>query len=438
MLKANPTTLVVFGATGDLFRTKLAPALLALSDKKELPEFLRIVAFSRRPWDNEKFREFIREALVSKAPDISTEILEAFLDRIFYCEGNFDTLESYQKVAEMFARFDAEAGVCTNKLLYLATSPAFYETILQKISSSGLAIPCAPVEGQSETGWTRVLIEKPFGHDLKNAERLDNLLAQLFTEEQIFRIDHYLAKETMRSILQFRFSNGPFESIWNSENIDTIDVKFLEKDGVGSRGESYDGVGALRDVGQNHLLQMATLVAMENPRKFSVEAIRKARAEVLEKFKLAETPPPLRAQYVGFREEKAVSPNSQTETYFRCTLNSSAPRWRDTAFVLEAGKATGEHRVEIVIHFKKSHDLVCPVDAVCSAGDNTVKFDILSSSNKRSDAYERVLLDAIMGDQTLFISTAEVIAEWKLVEEIFKKWEKTELVHYAKGSMPKI
>jgi glucose-6-phosphate 1-dehydrogenase len=436
MTNAHPTTIVVFGATGDLFRKKLAPALLELFNAKKLPQFFRVVAFSRRSWGDQEFRDFLRESLSKEISSLPSEVSESFFNRISYVLGEFHNLESYKKVAEVLEKIDNEAGVCTSKLFYLATPPASYEVILNNISKSGLSIPCSPEEAGSGTGWTRILIEKPFGNDLKSAEKLDLLLGQLFSEEQIFRIDHYLAKDIMRSVLQFRFSSGPFEKVWNSEFIDRVEVKLLEKDGIGSRGASYDGVGALRDVGQNHLFQMAALVALKNLDELSAGKIRNSRAQAIEQFYIPDDADITRGQYEGFLGENAVSPNSQTETYFKFVLGSLDTRWKETKFVFESGKALGRRAVEIVIHFRKPYGLVCPVDAICSGTENTITFDLLSkSTNFEGDAYEQVLLDAILGDQSLFTSTEEVMAEWKLVEDIFKKWEKIPLVKYKKGGL---
>ena len=204
--KITPTSFVIFGATGDLFRRKLAPSLFNLFMSGRLPEFFRIVAFSRRPWRDAEFREFLREELRSKIVDADHEIIEQFLEKIFYLEGAFDRTESYREVARLLARFDEEAGVCMNKLLYLATPPSFYELILFNISGSGLSIACAPVKDGNDSGWVRVLIEKPFGRDAMSANQIELMLAKLFSESQIFRIDHYLAKETLKNILTFRFA----------------------------------------------------------------------------------------------------------------------------------------------------------------------------------------------------------------------------------------
>ncbi|MBI2475831.1 MAG: glucose-6-phosphate dehydrogenase (NADP(+)) [Candidatus Taylorbacteria bacterium] len=475
----NPTAVVIFGATGDLFRKKLAPALYKLFAKGQTPEVFRVAAFSRRPWGDDQFRQFLSDTLLEKSPNLPSETLKKFLEHFLYIEGDLGSSDSYQKVAEVLGRLDAEAGVCMNKLFYLATPPVSYEGILDHISTSGLAIPCAPVEvGEGWTplevrpdaasgrpafydgrltGWTRILIEKPFGSDLKNAEKLDRLLGELFSETQIFRIDHYLAKETLQHILKFRFSDGAFEPFWNREHIEKIAIKLFEKEGINGRGAFYDALGALRDVGQNHALQMAALVAMEKPEDFSAAAVRAKRAAILKKFKLAKDA--ARAQYQGYKTEPGVSPSSTTETYFKIELGLATPRWRGVGFILESGKGLPQSYAAIEVYFKKPIEVTISGERVLAAA---VKFKIQPKEEisimrhsgnpaeipfstyggavgeTKNEAYEKVLLDAIKGDQTLFTSTDEVVAEWKIVMPILAAWRKAAapLLKYAKGTMP--
>ncbi len=457
-LKTIPTTFVIFGATGDLFRQKLSLALLNLFSGGALPEFFRVVAFSRRPWKDEEFRNFVRETLAGKIAHVPSDIFEQFLKNILYVEGDLGNLESYQKLVELLGRLDGEIGVCMNKLFYLATPPAHYEMILESISTSGLAIPCAPTKKGGETGWTRILIEKPFGSDLENAQALDKKLATLFSESQIFRIDHYLAKETLQHILKFRFIEGLLESFWNREYIDRVEVLLFEKGVVGARGAFYDAIGALRDVGQNHALQMAALVAMERPSQFNAEAIRGSRAEAIAAFSSDEKAAPdsfLRGQYEGYLSEVGVRPNSETETYFKVELTSTGGRFRGVPFILESGKGLPESKGEIGVYFKNFVEAsvngenirvqvvkfkISPKEEIALVSDSEQEFLVTtynaSENGRKNDAYEKVLLDAIKGDQTLFTLTEEVLAEWRIVHEIFKKWEKIPLVKYEKGTMP--
>lgn len=476
MEKTHPTTFVIFGATGDLFRKKLAPALLNLFVSGSLPNFFRVVAFSRRPWNDAEFRNFFSEILGEKASTVAPEILKKFLEHVFYAEGDFDNEASYKKVAEMLTRFDNDAEVCMNKLFYLATPPTSYEIILKHISASGLAIPCAvPADGAFSAGWTRILIEKPFGSDLENARRIDLMLGKLFSEEQIFRIDHYLAKETVQNILTFRFANALFEPVWNRHYIERVEIRLFEKGDVGTRGSFYDGLGALRDVGQNHLLQLSALVAMENPVESGASALRKKRAGALAKFKLwgGKDAVAIRGQYDGYTAEAGVAPNSQTETYFKIKLALPNSRFKGVPFILESGKAFSESKAEVAVYFKQAVGGLCPA-GICPTPGNVITFHIqpketislsywakkpglefvlesqeLALSNRAAapmtigtplalslGAYERVLIDAIRGDQTLFTSTAEVLAEWRIVHSIFQKWHASELTKYPKGTPP--
>lgn len=470
MTEISPTTLVIFGATGDLFRKKLSVALFDLYRKGALPPVFKLVAFSRRAWGDVEFRNFFREILVAERHSVDARVLDDFLNKVFYTQGDLSDLSSYHKLGEILGRYDRESGVCMSKLFYLVTPPSYYESILENISFSGLAIPCAQNKEGEETGWTRILIEKPFGSDLKNAERIDQILGKLFTENQIFRIDHYLAKETIQNILTFRFANAIFEPVWNRKFIEKVEIKIFEKGVVGARGSFYDGLGALRDVGQNHMLQMAALVAMENPKIDNAESIRSARAKVLAKFGLLKGKEGLsiRGQYDGYLSEQGVSPNSQTETYFKVKLVLNNSRFRGVPFVLEGGKGLSESKVAVALHFKEAIDGFCP-EGVCPSPGNVITFRIQPNENvsllywakkpgikfgleqkelilensgaskgaDSLDAYERVLIDAIRGDQTLFTSTKEVIAEWKIVHQIIKNWKKNELVKYKVGTIPK-
>jgi glucose-6-phosphate 1-dehydrogenase len=463
----NPTTIVIFGATGDLFRKKLAPALFRLFTSGGLPKFFRVVAFARRPWSDLDFRKFLSEALLKEMPS-SPQILNEFIERVRYVEGDFNSLPSYRKVAELLSEIDMETQVCANKLFYLATPPSFYEVILKSISDSGLSIPCAPVSDGASSGWTRILIEKPFGSDLKNARRLDLMLEKLFGEDKVFRVDHYVAKETVQNILTFRFANAIFEPVWNRKYIERVDVKIFEKKDVESRGNFYDGLGALLDMGQNHLLQLAALVAMDNPVEQSALALRKKRADALAKFRLWEGAGALavRGQYEGYLKEEGISKDSTTETYFKVKLALPNKRFKGVPFTLEHGKALSESKVEISVCFKQAAEGMCPA-GICPYPGNAITFRIQpnetisllywakkpgidflleprelvlargeSANTDALGAYGRILVDAIRGDQTLFTSTDEVMAEWKIVRDIIKKWNGSELVKYKKGTMP--
>ena len=462
LMSQKPLTIVIFGATGDLFQQKLAGALFDLHQKKMLPEKTEIVGFSRKPFSHDQFRAFIQNALATRADGKVIEP-EEFVSRALYQQGDLGDKKSYELLGGLLAERDRLNGACSDKLFHLAVPPNLYETVFTRLSASGLAIPCAPGLSDEKKEWRGVLVEKPFGNNEKEAARLDRLLGKLFEEEQIFRIDHYLAKETMQNIISFRFSNGLFESLWSKSRVERVEIRFLKKDDVSGRGSFYDGVGALRDVGQNHLLQMLALVAMKNPGELKAGPIRKARTDALKKVgvRLSSV---VRGQYEGYAQEKGVRPSSTTETYFKITADVQNNHWKGVPFILKSGKALKENDVSISVFFKPTPCL-CP-EGHERAHQNVLTFGLepkdeisvlfwakrpgfdfqleprqLSFSfaegvlaHQIPDAYERVLLDAIRGDQTLFASTEEVKAQWKIITPILKDWEKLPLHSYVKGS----
>lgn len=448
----TPTVFIIFGITGDLAGRKLLPSLLNLYVKKLLPQKFAIVGFSRRPFNREEFREFIRGHMHIKPGEYKEEEIKHFLDHMYYEQGLFDNATSYGSLSMRLKLLDDGFHQCSNKLFHLAVAPTYYETILEHLSNSGLTIPCGGNEG-----WTRVLVEKPFGHNIETAKKLDKRLGDLFDEEQIFRIDHYLAKEALQNIMAFRFTNTIFEPLWNHNHIEAVHIKLLEKGAVDGRGAFYDDIGALKDVGQNHILQMLALVAMEPPQKFDADSIRKERAKLLSKLKLpgqkkmSETS--VRAQYEGYVNEKGVKRNSQTETYFRIETYVDSTRWKNVPFYIESGKALAEAKAEINIYFKGEEQNILTFRIQPDEGikikffvktpgfdmkvePKTLKFKYSDSHDPHElpDAYERVLYDAIMGDQTLFTSTDEVMQAWKFITSIITSWNTIPLVTYKKGA----
>ena len=457
-----PTVLVIFGATGDLARRKIFPALANLIDRQLITDGFRLVAFGRRNFSDDDLRRFVGEAVASGSFRSQTTV-KTLLDRASYHHGFFEDLSAYRALADRLGGLDADVfGRCSNKLFYLAVPPAFYELIATKLSASGLTIPCSDGEG-----WTRVLIEKPFGSDHKSARKLDRLLGTLFREEQIFRIDHYLAKDTIQNILTFRFANSLFEPLWNGDHIAKVEINLFESGGIGGRGVLYDHLGALRDVGQNHLLGMLAAVAMEKPESFDAASLRPERARVLRKLSAPAAASigrfVRRGQYEGYRFETGVAADSQTETFFRLKAFVASRRWRGVPFILSSGKALPESRVEIRIHFKGGESIGGRREAVKTRG-NTLTFCIQpeervllrffvkkpglsaetvseqlsfsygAGSASAVAAYEKVLFDCFRGDQTLFSSTEEVEASWKFVTPILENWRSLPLISYRPGS----
>lgn len=453
----TPTIFIIFGGTGDLSRKKLFPSLFDLYRKGRLPDACYIVGAAHSDYDTDSFRTLVSEHL---ADDTARD---DFLSRISYVRGSFDKPDMYTVLEQELSRIDQNIGQCSNKLFHLSVSPGFYESLLSNLHESGLAKPC-----DDEFGWTRVLIEKPFGNDLTSARELDGLLARLFKEEQIYRIDHYLAKETIQNIIMFRFANILFAPVWSAQYIDSIEINLHEQIDADTRGRFYDGIGALRDVGQNHLLQMFSLIAMDNPGIFDAQHIRKQRASVLERTTLSTEGNAVQGQYDGYREVEGVDPASKTETYFRLEAQIDSDKWRGTHFYLSAGKALDKKCGQITVTFKEPTPCLCDETVDEQGQYNKIIFDIQpeekitvrfyakahgfenaivpkdftfaydhdETGTDEIDAYERVLHDAIIGDQMLFTSTGEVVAAWEAMMPVLEKWQDADPVVYPKGSDP--
>jgi glucose-6-phosphate 1-dehydrogenase len=466
-----PTIFVVLGVTGDLTAKKIAPALFSLYEKKLLPPKFEFVGVSRREWDDHDLREHIRAILHVKAAHASEKSINGFLKLVTYGKVQFDKLTDYEVLADKLKAIDDRWGVCTNKLFYLSVPPQFYDEIFEKLHKSHLTDPCSP-----EEGWTRVVVEKPFGSDEKTAKALDAHLAKLFREEQIYRIDHYLAKETFQNILAFRFFNNLFEHDWGNGLIEKMYIREWENVGAEDRGSFYENVGALRDVGQNHLLQMLALTAMDRPRDLSADGIRESRAAILETLDRMNAEEvkkfSFRAQYDGYRKIKGVAANSNVETYFRIRASLSHPRWVGVPIILEAGKRLAKPNEDEVTEIEII--LKHPVPCFCPPGihyknkiifrqdpkesitihfwakkpgfelvleERTFEFELRQSARKAqyTEEYEKLLLDCIAGDQTLFVSSPEIAAMWRFIDPIMNGWKKNivPLRHYT-PDMPAI
>lgn len=450
-----PTTLVVFGATGDLMQKKIVPALFHLYSKQKLPKLFQVIGVSRRDFSHEQFREFVRNILGEYGRgQTEKQIIHDFLTLFSYQKGDFGQKNDYRELGKRLGLVDKEWRVCANKLFYVAAPPQFYETIFTNLAVSGLTRPCSP-----EEGWTRVIVEKPFGKDLKTAQELEKLSASLFQEVQIYRIDHYLAKEMVQNILAFRFSNNLFEKTWDRDSIEKIGIKLWEKIGVEDRGSFYDGLGALRDVGQNHLLQILALLAMKHPINFSAQSIREKRAAILKnlitpsKEEIEEFT--FRAQYYGYQGIKGVVSGSTTETYFKTRAFLAHPNWLGVPFILESGKRLKEQIKEAVITFRHTMPCLCPpgkdihyrnkitislepeekitlafwskkpgLEFELQERDFSLLMREAGKKTQYTEEYEKLLYDCITGDQTLFVTSGEVEAMWKYTDPIIEAWQK--------------
>ncbi len=447
-----PTVFVIFGATGDLMTKKITPALFHLFKKGKTPKMFRIIGVARRGLSDEEFRSNIVEILKAHRDFKQNDTnIPVFLKLFSYHQGQFKDKDTYDNLAKTLGRIDNEWKVCSNKLFYLAVPPEYYEGMFQHLASSGLTIPCGP-----EEGWTRVLVEKPFGKDSQTAERLDLLLARLFKEEQIYRIDHYLAKEMLQNILNFRFSNNLLEQSWNNKFIEKIEIRALETLGVEGRGPFYDGLGALIDFGQNHLLQMLALVTMEHPQNLAAEAVRRNRGKLLQSLRKLTAEEvkryTFRGQYQRYLKINGVKPKSKTETYFKVKTFLDSPRWQGVPITLESGKKLKDPIKEVVIHFKHASPCLCPPGrhfnnkiVFSLEPEESIKIYFLSKKpglslevekqsldflyRKKSESgqyieeYEKLLLDCIEGNQLLFLDTDEVRATWKFIDSIIAAWK---------------
>lgn len=464
MPSPQPTILTIFGATGDVVAKKIIPAIFRLHQTGKLPPLFRVIGFSRRELSDKDFQNYVEELLKKQGgSNASPEAIQTFIGLFSYIRGNLDVQADYETLAHALGHLEGGAKVCVNSLFYLAVPPDLYEPIFHNLSRSGLATACG------ETSWTRILVEKPIGMDSATSERLDLLMSQLFREEQIYRIEHYLAKEMIRNLIAFRFSNNLFENIWDRSFIERIHLRLWESIGVESRGNFYDKVGTLRDVGQNHLLQMLALTTMEPPTALTAEAIRTRRAELLASLHaMPEAQVPqrtFRAQHDGYRSIVGVAPDSQTETFFAVTTLLDTPRWKDVPIRLEAGKRLGRARKEIEILIRHPSPCLCPpgehhrnrltitlepIEGITvdwwskkpghgwEMEKRSLDFVLREASERMqyTEEYQKVLLDAIHGDQTLFVSTDELRSMWRFVDPIQSAWQKgtVPLARYTQDS----
>jgi len=462
-----PTIFTIFGATGDLMQKKIVPSLFFLHKQKLLPEKLRIFGFARRDLDDAAFRTFVFEILQEKkVVKTRTKSVEHFLTHFSYIQGTFANKKGYRNLKLSIEAQEKKWQVCANKLMYLAVPPDFVKIIVNKLESVYLHKACG-----GDAGWTRILIEKPFGSDTKSAALLEKTFTH-WKDEQVYRLDHYLGKEMVQSILNFRFSNNLFEDSWDNEQIERIDMKLWEDIGVEDRGNFYDNVGALRDVGQNHLLSILSILTMEHPADYTAKFIQTSRASVLQELSrmtqdkvIAQT---FRAQYRGYKKISGVKENSQTETYFKIKTHINTPRWRGVPIYIESGKRMGTVKKEIVITFKHKEPCICPPSGPVQnrviislhprqemkieffaqepGFDNNVeKREFVFSLYKRKsklpyvEEYAKLFYDAFLGDQTWFLSKSEIAAEWRMVDTILNTWQKNSVpLHTYKPETPSV
>ncbi len=477
-----PCCLVIFGATGDLTHRKLIPALFSLEAQKLLPDHFKIIGFARREFSDHSFRDELQSSLQEFAPDLWKEAQDAwqrFAKRIVFHRSDFDNAQGFTWLKERLDKFDQSEGTQGNRLYYLATPPTTYSMVIQQLGKAGLVKAGAD---KDSAGFTRIIVEKPFGSDLDSARALNTQLKQVFDEDQIYRIDHYLGKETVQNIFVFRFANLLFEPLWNSKYIDNVQVTVAETVGVEQRAGYFDHAGELRDMVQSHALQMLALIAMEPPNTLSANDIRDEKAKVLRAIK-----PILgddcgkcvvRGQYgagsisgkdvPAYRDEPNVPKDSVTDSFVALKLEIQNWRWAGVPFYVRAGKRLPERVTEVNITFKALPTVlvatadkkpeepnvitirVQPNEGISMRlgakppGQKTVvqpvdmNFTYGTSFGQRiHDAYERLIMDALLGDPSLFTRDDEVEAEWGLITPVLKNWadhQPPALPNYAAGS----
>jgi len=476
----DPCIVVIFGASGDLTKRKLLPALYHLQQAGNLPEKFAVLGVARRPLE-QTFAADMKEGIESGGGvDAADPKLDEFVSRIGYHQMNFDDDGAYEGLKSALVALDGKYGTGGNRLFYLATAPEYFSDIIKFLGEHGMAQPPEAASAGAHAPWVRVIIEKPFGHDLDSARALNDEVNKVFREDQIFRIDHYLGKETVQNILVFRFANGIFENVWNRNYIDHIEITAAESIGIEGRGPFYEKAGALRDVVQNHVMELLSFVAMEPPISFDAAAVRAEKIKVFRAIKPIHFADTVRGQYgpgtiegkpvVGYREEDRVHPRSQTETYAALRVEIENWRWAGVPIYLRAGKRLAKRVTEITIQFKQPPLLLFKDQA---RGGAEIQSNIISMRIQpdegialqfeakvpgptmhispvtmdfcystafgvsSANGYERLLLDAMLDDGTLFAHRDGVEATWALMTPVLEYWAKNpvkDFPNYAAGT----
>jgi glucose-6-phosphate 1-dehydrogenase len=470
----DPCSLVIFGATGDLTARKLAPAIYNLGKDGLLPPNFACIGFARREKTNEVFRQELKESIgkFSRTKPLDESFWENFQNQIFYHTSEFDEDEGYIRLSKLLKDLDNQLKTKQNRIFYLSVQPKFFPIIIEKLSKHGMIY-----DAHKEGPWSRVIIEKPFGHDTETAQILQSQISKYLHESQTYRIDHYLGKETVQNLLVFRFANSIFEQTWNNKHIDQVQITVAEEIGVGTRGNFYEEEGMLRDMVQNHMMQLLSLVAMEPPVSLNASAIRDEKVKVLQAIRPLEPKDVVRGQYgpgfidgekvIGYNQEKDVNPKSNIETYVAMKMYIDSWRWSGVPFYLRAGKRLPKRTTEIAIIFKDAPGIlfqqemkkndpnvlvvrIQPDEGIAlkinskvpgpSIPIQPVKMDFRYGAYfgaSPPEAYERLIWDCMLGDSTLFIRGDEVKLAWEILTPVLKYWEENptkEFPNYASGT----
>lgn len=456
---AGPSALVIFGVTGDLSRKKLMPAVYDLANRGLLPPGFALVGFARRDWQDQDFEKVVHDAVKQHArTPFDEDVWNQLAQGIRFVQGEFDDPHAFARLKTTLAKLDRERGTMGNHAFYLSIPPKSFPQVTEQLRNSGLA-------EQRDGQWSRVVIEKPFGSNLKTARELNDVVESVFPPDSVFRIDHYLGKETVQNILALRFANQLYEPLWNSNHVDHVQITMAEDIGVGGRAGYYDGIGAARDVIQNHLLQLLALTAMEEPVSFDAADLRAEKEKVLSAVRLPAdlSEHTARGQYAGgwqggekitgFLDEDGMNPDSTTETYAAIRLDIGTRRWAGVPFYLRAGKRLGRRVTEIAVVFKRAPQYLFEESRTSALGQNalvirvqpdegvTIRFgskvpgaemhvrDVTMDfgyghafTEASPEAYERLILDVLLGDPPLFPRHEEVELSWKILDPIEEFW----------------
>jgi glucose-6-phosphate 1-dehydrogenase len=475
---AGPSVLVMFGVTGDLARKKLMPAIYDLANRGLLPPGFSLVGFARRDWEDEDFTQVTYEAVKEHArTPFRDTVWQQVSEGVRFVPGEFDDDDAFDRLSETVRQLDRDRGTNGNYAFYLSIPPKFFPVVVEQLKRSGLSDP-GPAGRGGRRSWRRVVIEKPFGHNLESARELNDIVDRVFPPDSVFRIDHYLGKETVQNILALRFANEMYEPIWNRGYVDHVQITMAEDIGIGGRAGYYDGIGAARDVIQNHLLQLLALTAMEEPASFDADSLRAEKEKVLSAVRL---PADLatgtaRGQYAagwqggvsvrGYLEEDGIPPDSRTETYAAVRLTVDTRRWAGVPFYMRTGKRLPRRMSEIAVIFQRAPHLPFAATDTKELGSNalvirvqpdegiTVRFgskvpgslmevrDVnmdfaygASFTEASPEAYERLLLDVLIGDPPLFPRQEEVELSWRILDPVEEFWaEYTKPEQYSAGT----